>query len=305
MLNLYFGLSIWLFVIFYFLLLVSPIFPSIGKFRHEHADWLKMHYIFGCIEPLYIALFLIPLAILLSTLKPDINVQLFLLIWYLSFIVGIPIFFKRIKNTVGMNYTKIGIPSLSGASAFAELSELRLRKEQQQGLKYLSYSLFILKENLSQNKRDLKNLDQTILAIELISSFRQKIPYKQLYVLAQNLTKLQVLNEISGALSNFLDSQEIKWTQEFSEISIKKQRKKVTSFIEKYLLPIAIVTVSFLGVLSEGMRTQITNFLQTLQWLQFLGFLVIAFLIFEIYYFVFGTPKFEVEYSDVKEMAKT
>jgi len=261
-----------------------------------------MHYIFGWVEPLYYVLFLIPLVILFLTLKPDTNVELFLIVWCLSFTVGFPIFFKRIKNTVGMNYIKIGIPSLNGASAFAELSELKLRKEQRKGLEYLGDSLLSLKENLTQEGKDLKNLDKTILAIEIISSFKQEIPYKQLCALAESLTKLPVLNEISGALSNFLDIQEIKWTQDFSEMPVKKQHEKVTSFIEKYFLPIAIIVVTFLGVLSENMRKQMTDFLQTLQWLQFLGFLVLAFLFYELVHFLYKVPKLEVEYSDVKEM---
>jgi hypothetical protein len=236
-------------------------------------------------------------------LKPESNVALFLIVWYLAFIVGVPILLHRIKNTLGMNYIKIGVPSLKESVGFTELSKLKLGVRQSKGLEYLLQSLFILKENLSKEKKSLKYLDETILAVDILYSFEQKIPYKKLSVLADELAKLPSLNHIPEALSKFLNASEISWTQDFIELPSKKH-EKVSSFIEKYLLPIALLIVTFLGILPENYKAQIIGFFEKLQWMQLAIIFIILFLFYEFLYFWDRLQLLTVEYGDIKELSK-
>lgn len=301
-LSVYSVLALWVLIIFYLLIFCSFVFQRLFKFEYGTVKWLKLHCFFGWIQLLSVGLLASLWIIMWSALKPDSNVALFLLVWYLSFIVGVPILFQRVKNTLGMNYTKISIPSLEGTVGFAELSEMKLGRKQSEGLEYLRQSLFILKENLSQEEKSLKDLDKTILAIDILSSFEQKIPYKQLRVLAGNLVKMPSLSHIPEALNNFLMSSEISWTQAFSELPSKRQREKVTSFAEKYLLPIALVIVTLLGILPENNRVQIIDFLEKLQWTQVVGMFIVLFLVYEFFSLLNRFYLSDVAYSDIKDL---
>jgi hypothetical protein len=301
--NAYLLLSVWIFVVFYILFVFSPVFQRVLKFEYTTLEWMRLHFILSFVEPSCIVLQIVPMVILFLTLKIDSNVQLFLLIWYLSFAAGLPILFQRIKNTLGMHYIKIGIPSLNGVVGFAELSILAFGRKQRKGLDYLWQALFVLQQNLRHENKDLKDLDETLAAVETISSFRQRIPYEQLSALASELVKLPALGDIPQALHSFRMSKEIEWTQAFSELPIKKRRERLTSFLERYILPIALVVVTLLGILPENMRTQATDFLQKLQWMQIVGFLVLFFLVYELGVIIGRLTLLEVEHDDIGELS--
>lgn len=265
---------------------------------------MRLHYFFSTTELLCLALFVaVPMIVLSFTVTADNNVRLLILIWYFSFGLGSIILFHRVRNTLGMHYVKIGVPSLNGAVGFAELSILALRKKQRKGLDFLWQALFILRENLRHDKKDLKDLDETIAAIETISSFEQRIPYERSCALAIELVKLPALGEIPQALHSFRMSNEIEWTQAFSELQIKKQRERITSFLERYVLPVALVVVTLLGILPENIRSQFTALLQQLQWMQIVGFSVALFLVYEFYVLVSRSYVLDVSLEEIEKLS--
>lgn len=190
----YFDVSPLLFVALYALIFISSIFRRIHRFEYKTPEWMRLHYFFSTTELLCLALFVaVPMIVLSFTVTADNNVRLLILIWYFSFGLGSIILFHRVRNTLGMHYVKIGVPSLNGAVGFAELSILALRKKQRKGLDFLWQALFILRENLRHDKKDLKDLDETIAAIETISSFEQRIPYERSCALAIELVRKSVV----------------------------------------------------------------------------------------------------------------
>jgi len=302
----YFNLSPWFFVIFYVLLVVSPLFRRFGKFRFENSEWLRLHYVFCYLELFLPILFIVPL-IVYTSLTPNLNTKELLMIWFLLFMIFFQTIFRWTKNAVGMNYGKKGIPSLYRASAFATLSRLRLERKDERGVEYLRSTLTILKENLNQKKKDLKLVGETVSAIDTISLCRQKIPYEQLLCLAEKLEKLPVLDGVAEELRSFVNCREIKWTLDFLGTPMKTRRERISAYLQRYLLPIAVFVVTALGILPETTRTWLVNAVQELEWTQVIGFFVVIFLMYPFlssYISLESRGQMLPEYDDIREMSK-
>lgn len=265
---------------------------------HRVLSWMRQ------LLPSIVVMLIIPSFFLIQ----DFNARTFSAIWFIFFAILCPYFLNRVTMAVGMDYLKGGIPSLSRASVFAELSQLRFKKQDKMGIHYLSASMIILKQNLMKENKVLGNLNDAILALNLIGLPDQEVPYPQMLQLANDLSKLPILNEIGNSLNSFLDLQEVKWTRDFTETPAQKLLTRMLRFIERYLLPIVLIIITFIGVLSETVRSWITSLLQSLNWLQLFGVtlllvLLVIFLNFTISSGSWFEP-FQIEYEDIKEMSK-
>jgi hypothetical protein len=305
-LNPYFGFSLWIFFIFYFLFLSLIILERSRKFRLEDVDWLKLHRIFSYLEPSLPMLFFVPLVIIVSFVQ-DLSTKEAVVIWFYLFIVFFQTVFSRIENAVGMDYRKKGIPPLYRASAFATLSRSNLERRNEKGIGYLGYTLTILRENLNQKKRTLNSLGETISAVNTVSSLEQKIPYEQLVCLAERLEKLPVLNGVTEELHSFVNCKEIRWTRNFLETPTKTRQEKISSYFERYLLPMILVAATFLGVLPETIRSWLIEALQRLEWIQIIGFILLIVLSYASLLVLLSSKyryRLPVENHDIEELSK-
>jgi hypothetical protein len=270
------------------------------------VEWLRLHRIL-CWLRLFLTVVVVLPAPIFASLSSDPDMKMFVLSWFLIFGILFPFFFHQTTEAIGMDYVRVGIPSLQRVSIFVELSRLKLRKQEKAGLDYLSASLKILRENLKKGKKTLRNLDISVSALDTISSFRQKIPFDQLLLLTSELKKLPVLCGIESGLHSFLNSQEIKWTLDFVEMPSKKRHERLAIFLEKYLLPSILVAVTFLAVLPENTRASIMDFLQKAKWTWIFS-MSVTFVLLAVWVNSYLSMKrlglFYVERGDIDEMFK-
>lgn len=301
----YFSLSILIFFVFLVLWASSFLIQKTGKFKHRGADWLKLHFTFHVLEVVFLGLFFIMIAISVATIRitEEPNKYLFYCVWYIFFGTGVFPFFHRVRNVLGMEFKEIEKASLNGASAFAELAKLKLKKKEEKGLDYLMGSLIMLRDYLTHYGKQLESLNKTISIVNTISLYGDKIPYRQLFSLSENLIQLSTLERIPEAVNKFLKTKEIGWTQDFTEIPQRKKGERIGLFVEKYVLPIVIVLVTFLAVFPEDIRMPILDFIKQIDWLQLLGIFIFFFLFYETWLFL--SRMIELSYSDIKEVSET
>ena len=290
---------IWIFI---FLILLGASFSiqKVMSFKHKSAEWLKFHFIFYGLELAISILFMGILAVS-SSLIVDYNLRLFLADWYLFFMVGVFPYFHRIKNALGMRFIMIEKPGLDGASAFAQLAKTKLKNEDKKGLSYLMKSLIILRDYLGYDRKQLIDLNKTISSVKTINLYGIDIPYHLLFSLAEDLSQLPNLEKVSKKLSKIAKSKEIIWAQDFVDIPQRKKRETISLFVEKYIIPVAVVLVTFLAVLPESLKTQIVDFFKQINWLQLVGIFTFLFLVYE--YFSFLTRVIELSYRDIKQIS--
>lgn len=267
-------------------------------------DWLKLHYAFGCLELAFCFFIMILLGISFkSIVEPmgNLDTNLFCLIWYFAFMAGVFPYFHRIKNTLGMEYKKIESGSFIGASAYAELAKIKFEFEEKKGISYLLTSLNMLRYHLAYYDKQLSNLDRTISALSTIRRYTQNIPYDQLFFLAQELRHIPNLEKIPEALTSFLESQEVKWSQGFLATSRSERRERIRPMLEKYIIPVALLLITLFGAFPETTRMQILNIIEKIQWSQFAGFCVVVFLFYYVFAFIIRIDK-DLEYNDIRKL---
>lgn len=203
-----------------------------------------------------------------------------------------------------MQFKAIEKGSLYGASAFAELARVKFRKKENGGLRYLIASLIMLRDYLFYERKELKHLKKTISIVRTISLYGKEIPYDQLSSLADDLSQLPILEEISDGLNNFLELEETKWADNFADIPEKKRRERVGFVIEKYIIPVSVVLVTFLAVvLPENVKMQIIDFFKQIDWMDvliILGGFTMFFLLYEFWCIISRIS--ELGYRDIKLM---
>jgi hypothetical protein len=104
-----------------------------------------------------------------------------------------------------------------------------------------------------------------------------------------------VLNLVAEELHSFVNCKEIKWTQDFLETPTKTRRERISSYFEKYLLPMILVAATFLGVLPETTRSWLIEALQRLEWTQIIGFILLIVLSYALFLVSLSLPSIAID----------
>lgn len=287
-------------LLFLILLVILTALKITLEFKHESADWLRLHCFYYYLELAISSMFIVTGAVLFSG-NIDFPMKLLIINWYLVFAIGVFPYIHIIKNVFGMQFKAIEKGSLYGASAFSKLARVKFGKKEKKGLRYLIASLIMLRDYLSYGRKEIKYLKRTISIVHTIGLYGKEIPYDQLFSLAEDLSKLPILEEISDRLNDFLELEKIKWAHNFADMPEKKKRERIGSVIEKYIIPASVILVTFLAILPENFKTEIMDFFKQVDWMDaliLLGAFTLFLLLYEFWCLV--SRIIELRYRDIK-----
>lgn len=299
-LNPFFNFSIYIFFTFYVMLLATFILRKKLQIKLEKPDWVKLNLMFLLVEIGVAVILIVFTAIFFVMFADQQNVVIWYMVWFLAFVMGIFPYFNHIRNTLGMKFGRIYGASVIGAGAYADLSAFLFRKNEESGFVYLAASLRMLRDYLQIGNRKLNLLQETISEVKTIRLYAKDIPYKDLTILAEKLSKLPEINEIGPALKEFHNAENNRWSLDFKPIK-KRKWWNIERLGEKIMIPIALLIVTLIGAFPEQLRTQAITWITQIDWLGVIGFLIIAIIIYGIISFVQRLADVDISYSDFKE----